>query len=67
LNCIKIQPPERRGCVKNELTKHFNLFIGDTDKKMFEEFTQKYPKPKTSKVILTLIRNQMKGDFYGNA
>ena len=41
----------------------FTLFIGDADKKTFEQFTRRYPNPKTSRVILGLIRKHMNGDI----
>ncbi len=41
----------------------FTLFIGDTDKKTFEQFARRYPNPHTSSVILGLIRNHLHGDI----
>ncbi|MPL99511.1 hypothetical protein SDC9_45729 [bioreactor metagenome] len=62
----KIQPLQKRGCDKN-MKDHFNLTISDTDKKTFAAFTKKYPNPRTSKVILALIREHMKRGTPGNA
>jgi hypothetical protein len=39
----------------------FTLFIGDADRKTFEQFTHRYPSPTTSRVILGLIRNHLHG------
>ncbi|WP_319378213.1 hypothetical protein [uncultured Methanocorpusculum sp.] len=41
----------------------FTLFIGDADKKTFEQFARRYPNPHTSRVILGLIRKHLKGDI----
>ncbi|HJJ29863.1 MAG TPA: hypothetical protein O0W87_02540 [Methanocorpusculum sp.] len=46
---------------------HFNLTISDPDKKTFAAFTKKYPNPRTSKVILALIREHMKRGTQTNA
>jgi len=62
----KIQPLQKRGCDKN-MKEHFNLTISDPDKKTFAAFTKKYPNPRTSKVILALIREHMKRGTPGNA
>ncbi|WP_187146135.1 hypothetical protein [Methanocorpusculum labreanum] len=49
------------------MKNHFNLTISDPDKKTFAAFTKKYPNPRTSKVILALIREHMKGEPQRNA
>ncbi|MEA5038011.1 MAG: hypothetical protein VB020_07120 [Methanocorpusculum sp.] len=41
----------------------FTLFIGDADRKTFEQFTRRYPNPHTSRVILGLIRKHLNGDI----
>ncbi|WP_319379341.1 hypothetical protein [uncultured Methanocorpusculum sp.] len=60
------KPLKKRGCDK-KMKEHFNLTISDPDKKTFAAFTKKYPNPRTSKVILALIREHMKRGTLTNA
>jgi len=66
MKLLKIKPLQKRGSDK-KLKNHFNLTISDPDKKTFAAFTKKYPNPRTSKVILALIREHMKGEPQRNA
>ena len=66
IETAKSQPLQKRGSDEN-LKEHFNLTVNSSDKKTFAGFTQKYPKPQTSKVIHALIRKHMKGETPENA
>jgi len=66
MKLLKIKTLQKSGS-DNNLKKHFNLTISNSDKKAFAAFTKMYPKPQTSKVILALIRQHMKGETQNNA
>ncbi len=59
-----IHPPLSQNYMEvKPIGEAFTLFIGDADKKTFEQFARRYPNPKTSRVILGLIRKHMNGDI----
>jgi len=35
------------------------MYIGEVDRKTFETFSRKYPRPHTSKIILGLMRKHL--------
>jgi hypothetical protein len=43
-----------------KIAQIFSLYIGEVDKKTFETFSRKYPRPLTSKIILSLMRKHLK-------
>ncbi|WP_187146119.1 hypothetical protein [Methanocorpusculum labreanum] len=42
-----------------KIAQIFSLYVGEVDRKTFEAFSRKYPRPHTSKMILGLMRKHL--------